>query len=79
MEVINREAKYNYFILEELECGIVLTGTEIKAIRESKINLKDSYAIIRNHEVYLINTHIAEYSEGNIFNHDPYYFIKKKS
>lgn len=71
MEILNREAKYNYFILEEIECGIVLTGTEIKAIRNSKTNLKDSYAVIRNHEVYLLNTHIAEYKEGNIFNHDP--------
>ena len=71
MEVINRQARYNYFILEELECGIVLTGTEIKSIRDSKVNLKDSYAIIRNHEVYLLNVHIAEYKEGNIFNHDP--------
>ena len=70
MEVINREAKYNYFILEELECGIVLSGTEIKSIRDGKVNLKDSYAIIRNHEVYLLNTHIAEYKEGNLFNHD---------
>ena len=71
MEVINREAKYNYFILEEIECGIVLTGTEIKSVRNSKVNLKDSYAIIRNHEVYLLNTHISEYKEGNIFNTDP--------
>ena len=71
MEVINREAKYNYFILEEIECGIVLTGTEIKAIRNSKVNLKDSYAVIRKNEVFLINTHISEYKEGNIFNHDP--------
>lgn len=71
MEVLNREAKYNYFILEELECGIVLTGTEIKSVRNSKVNLKDSYAIIRNHEVYLLNMHISEYKEGNIFNNDP--------
>ena len=71
MEVVNRQAKYNYFILEELECGIVLTGTEIKSIRDGKANLKDSYAVIRNHEVYLLNTHISEYTEGNIFNHDP--------
>ncbi|MBR3661151.1 MAG: SsrA-binding protein SmpB [Bacilli bacterium] len=70
MEVVNREAKYNYFILEELECGIALTGTEIKSIRSGKVNLKDSYALIRNHEVFLVNTHIAEYNEGNIFNHD---------
>lgn len=71
MEVINREARFNYFILEEIECGIVLTGTEIKAIREGKVNLKDSYAKIKNNEVYLLNTHISEYKEGNIFNHDP--------
>ncbi len=71
MEVINREARFNYFIQEEIECGIVLTGTEIKAIREGKVNLKDSYAKIRNNEVYLLNTHISEYKEGNIFNHDP--------
>ncbi len=70
MEVINREAKYNYFILEEVECGIVLTGTEIKSIRDGRVNLKDSYALIRNHEVYLVNMHIAIYKEGNIFNHD---------
>ena len=71
MEVINREARFNYFIQEETECGIVLTGTEIKAIREGKVNLKDSYAKIRNNEVYLLNTHISEYKEGNIFNHNP--------
>ena len=71
MEIINREAKYNYFILEEIECGIVLTGTEIKAIRNSKMNLKDSYAVIRRNEVYLLNSHISEYKEGNIFNHEP--------
>lgn len=71
MEIINREAKFNYFILEEIECGISLVGTEVKSIRDSKCNLKDSYAIIRNNEVYLLNMHINEYKEGNIFNHDP--------
>ena len=69
MEVFNREAKYNYFILDEIECGISLTGTEIKSIRNSKINLKDSYAVIRKGEVFLINCHISLYKEGNIFNH----------
>ena len=48
-----------------------LTGTEIKSIRNSKVNLKDSYGVIRNHEVNLVNMHIAEYTEGNIFNHNP--------
>ena len=71
MEIINREAKFNYFIEEEIECGISLVGTEIKAIREGKANLKDSYAIIRNNEVNLLNMYISEYREGNIFNHDP--------
>ncbi len=71
MEVINREARFNYFVLEEIECGIVLTGTEIKSIRDGKVNLKDSYANIKGNEVYLINTHISEYKEGNLFNHNP--------
>ncbi len=70
MEIINREARFNYFIKDELECGIELVGTEIKAIREGKANLSDSYAIIRNNEVYLLNMYIGEYKEGNIFNHD---------
>ena len=71
MEILNREAKFNYFINDEIECGISLLGTEIKAIREGKANLKDSYAIIRKDEVYLLNMNISEYKEGNIFNHDP--------
>ena len=71
MEILNREAKFNYFIKDEIECGISLVGTEIKSIRDGKANLKDSYAIIRNNEVYLLNMHISEYKEGNIFNHDP--------
>ena len=71
MEILNKEAKFNYFILEEIECGIVLLGTEIKSIRDGKCNLKDSYAIIRNNEVQLLNMHISEYKEGNLFNHDP--------
>ena len=71
MEIVNREAGFNYFILESIECGIVLTGTEIKSIRDGKCNLKDCYARIRNNEIYLLNMNIAEYKEGNIFNHNP--------
>ncbi len=71
MEILNREAKFNYFINEEIECGIELLGTEIKSIRNGKANLKDSYAIIRNNEVYLLNMNISEYKEGNLFNHEP--------
>ena len=71
MEILNKEVKFNYFIEDEIECGIVLLGTEIKSIRDGKANLKDSYAIIRNREVQLLNMYIAEYKEGNLFNHDP--------
>ena len=71
MEILNRKASFNYFIQDEVECGIVLTGTEIKSIRDGKANIKDSYAIIRNNECFLLNMHISEYKEGNIFNHDP--------
>lgn len=70
MEIINREAKFNYFILEEYECGIVLVGTELKSLRMGKANIKDSYATIRNNEIFLLNMHISAYKEGNIFNHD---------
>ena len=59
------------FIEETYEAGIVLKGTEIKSIRAGKCNIKDSYAIIKNNEAYLLNTHISQYKEGNIFNHDP--------
>lgn len=70
MEILNRKARYDYEVEEEYEAGIVLTGTEIKSIRQGKANIKDSYAIIRNNEIYLLNTHISLYKEGNIFNHD---------
>ena len=70
MEIFNREAKFNYFILEEYECGIVLVGTELKSLRSGKANIKDSYATVRNNELYLLNMHISAYKEGNIFNHE---------
>lgn len=70
IEIKNRKANYDYEILEEYEAGIVLTGTEIKSIRLGKANLKDSYAIVRNNEIYLLNMHISQYKEGNIFNHN---------
>ena len=69
MEILNRVARHDYFILDEIECGISLTGTEIKSIRDGKCNIKDSYAIIRRGEVFLLNMFIAPYKEGNIFNH----------
>lgn len=70
MEINNRKAKYDYKIFETIEAGIVLTGTEIKSIREGKANLKDSYAKIKNGEAIIINMHISHYDKGNIFNHD---------
>lgn len=70
VEILNRRAKHDYFIEEEYECGIVLTGTEIKAIRDGKCSLKDSYAVIRKNEIYLLNMFISHYKEGNIFNHN---------
>ncbi len=70
MEIFNRKARHDYFILKTYEAGIELTGTEIKSIRQGSCNIKDSYAIIRNREVFLINMHISHYKEGNIFNHE---------
>ncbi len=70
MEINNRKAKFNYQIFETYEAGIVLTGTEIKSIRNGKANLKDSYAIIKNGECFLLNMHIAPYEQGNLFNHE---------
>lgn len=70
MEILNRKAKHDYFIEEVYEAGIVLTGTEIKSIRNGNCNIKDCYGIIRNHEVYLLNMFVSPYKEGNIFNHE---------
>ena len=70
MEIVNRQASFNYFIEDTYEAGMVLTGTEIKSIRQGKCNIKDSYVIIKNNEVYLLNTHISLYEQGNIFNHN---------
>lgn len=70
MEILNRQANHNYFVIDTYEAGIVLTGTEIKSIRMGKCNIKDSYAIIKNSEIYLLNAHISAYDKGNIFNHE---------
>ena len=67
----NPVAKRNYSITDTVEAGIVLTGTEIKSIRNGKINLKDSYAGIKNGEAYIFGMHISPYEHGNIFNKDP--------
>lgn len=70
MEIINRKARFDYEIEDEYEAGVVLKGTEIKSIRNGKANIKDSYAIIRNNELYLLNSNISLYEEGNRFNHE---------
>jgi SsrA-binding protein len=67
----NKKAFHDYFIEETLEAGIVLTGTEVKSLREGKANLKDSYVIVKGSELFLLNCHISPYSHGNIMNHDP--------
>lgn len=70
IEIKNKKATFDYFIEEEIECGIVLKGTEIKSIREGMANLKDCYAIIKNNEIFLINMYISKYNDASIFNHD---------
>ena len=67
----NRKARHDYTILETIEAGLVLQGTEIKSIRQGKINLKDGFVSIRQGEAFLKNIHISPYEQGNIFNHDP--------
>lgn len=73
MKVIctNKKARYDYEIIEKMEAGIVLKGTEVKALREGQASLNDSYAAIDQEEVYLYNSHISPYSMGNRFNHEP--------
>lgn len=67
----NRKARHEYFVEEKYEAGIILTGTEIKSIRASRVNLKDSYAEVIQGEVWLNQMHISPYEQGNRFNHDP--------
>lgn len=70
IEINNRKAKFDYEIIDTIEAGIVLKGTEIKSIRNGNAQLKDSYAIIKNQEIFLLNMFISEYKEGNRFNHE---------
>jgi SsrA-binding protein len=67
----NRKARFNYEILEQLEVGIALLGTEVKSIRAGKLNLNDAYAIVQANELVLLNANIAVYTHGNLNNHDP--------
>jgi SsrA-binding protein len=67
----NKKAYHDYFVLQKFEAGLVLTGTEVKALRDGKANLKDAYVIFKNEESYLFGLHISPYSHGNIQNHEP--------
>jgi SsrA-binding protein len=68
---VNRQARHNYHILDSYETGMVLQGTEVKSIREGKLNLKESYGAVKSGEIWLLNCHISPYSHGNRMNHDP--------
>src|SRR3990172_1212019 len=68
---VNRQASYLYHLLEKFEAGIELRGTEVKSIREGKANLKESYAVVRRGEVWMLACHVSPYSAGSIYNHDP--------
>ena len=68
---VNRIASHNYFLLEKFECGVVLTGTEVKSVRGGLANLKDAYGLIKDGELWLLNAHIGPYEHGNIHNHAP--------
>ena len=70
MEIKNKKANFDYYIEESIECGIELKGTEIKSLRKGSGDLKDTFAVIKNNEVFLLNMYIAKYEEGNRFNHD---------
>lgn len=68
---VNRKARHEYSILQTYEAGIVLQGTEVKSIRQGKANLLDSYAALKDGELWLVNSHISVYEQGNINNHEP--------
>ena len=67
----NKKAYHDYFVLQKLEAGIELTGTEVKSLRDGKANIKDSYVIFKGGEAFLFNAHISPYSHGNLQNHEP--------
>jgi SsrA-binding protein len=70
--VQNKKARHDYFIEDTLECGIELFGTEVKSLRKGQCNLKDSYAQVKNGELFLVGMHISPYEQGNIYNRDPF-------
>ena len=68
---LNRKASFNYFFEDLIEAGIVLNGSEIKSIRDGKVNIADSYAVEKNGEIILVNAHIAQYKQASVSNHNP--------
>ena len=68
----NRKARHEYFIEDTYECGIALIGTEVKSIRMGKVNIKDSYAKVKDGEIFVVGMHVSPYEKGNIFNRDPF-------
>src|SRR3954469_16654688 len=67
----NKRARHDYHILDSWEAGLVLTGTEVKSLRDGKATMADAYAVVKDGEVFLLNLHISPYEQGNQFNHDP--------
>jgi len=67
----NKKARHNYSVLDSFEAGIVLQGTEVKSVRNGNLNFRDSYAQVKNGELWLVDMHISPYEQGNINNHDP--------
>ena len=67
----NRKARHDFFIEDTIEAGIALTGTEVKSFRQGKVNLKESYAMVENGEVFILGMHVSPYEQGNIYNADP--------
>jgi len=67
----NKRARHDYEILETWEAGLVLTGTEVKSLRDGRAQITDAYGVVKDGEVWLLNAHIAPYTQGNIYNHDP--------
>src|SRR3990172_7147125 len=68
---VNRQARHDYEVLEQVEAGLALTGTEIKSIRQGKANIREAFARVEDGEMWLLNAHIAQYEAGNRFNHEP--------
>jgi SsrA-binding protein len=67
----HKRARFDYHILDSWEAGLVLTGTEVKALRAGKATMSDAYGVVKDGEVFLLNLHIAQYEQGNVFNHEP--------